>query len=59
MKSYKILTYFGILFIVGSIIGFLLTNNQEIKFGCCMFTVLGTYALVNASINKQKYFPNE
>lgn len=53
MKSYKVLTYLGILMIVGSIIGFPLTNNPEIRFGCCM------YALNNASINKQKHFPNE
>jgi len=45
--------------IVGSIIGFPITNNPEIRFGCCMCTVLGMYALTNASINKQKHFPNE
>lgn len=59
MKTYKLLRYVGILFIVGSIIGFPFTNNPEIKFGCCLFTVLGIYALATSSINKQKFFPNE
>lgn len=59
MKTYKFLTYMGIIFIVGSIIGFPLTLNHEIRFVCCMFTLLGMHILVNANLNKQKYFQND
>ena len=59
MKNYKVLTYLGIFMIVISIIGFPITNNPEIRFGCCMCTVLGMYALTNANINKLKHFQNE
>ena len=52
MKQYKILLYMGILLIVGSIIGFLITNNIELKLCCCMFMFLGVCSLINAIINK-------
>jgi len=59
MKSHKVLKYLGILLIVGSVIGFPITNNSDIRFWCCLLTLLGMYALVNAGINNQRYFPNE
>ena len=52
MKQYKILLYMGILLIVGSIIGFLITTNIELKSCCCMFMFLGVCSLINAIINK-------
>lgn len=59
MKSYKLLKYIGIIFIIGSIILFPLFKNPEIRFGCIMFTLLGMYALINSGINKQKFYPDE
>ena len=59
MKTYKLLKYIGIIFILGSIILFPLFKNSEIRFGCIMFTLLGMYSLVNSSINKDKFYPNE
>lgn len=59
MKTYKLLKYIGIIFILGSIILFPLFNNSELKFTCIMFTLLGMYSLVNSSINKDKFYPNE
>ena len=59
MKTYKLLKYIGIIFIIGSIILFPLFNNSKIRFGCIMFTLLGMYSLVNSSINKDKFYPNE
>ena len=59
MKTYKLLKYIGIIFILGSIILFPLFNNSELKFACIMFTLLGMYSLVNSSINKDKFYPNE